>query len=475
MTSINVRRSGLVSFAVRLSSTITGLVFVVLVTSNLSTADFGLWQLISKTVGYVIFPVVILTFWTTRYRARGTKLGKTVFVASLLFSVVLTFVYLLVSLAVVGSVTPRAGPTSNLFFFLISTPQIALYLVALTLEGILWGSRPEGASVGFGVFEISKVFLGWFTVGVLRLSLTGAILTIILAQVCQIITVLVLTRGEYSDKVSFSMISTMLKTGWVAVLNNLQPLVVTFDFLIVAIISGSTIPLAFYGAAYTLAGVITYSGFLSTGLYAGILSGRDPNTHTAQVLELQYLFIFPMVIGEIILARPLLNLLNPSYTSGVPILIILSIGAALLSIGQTFDSVILGTDTTDAQKESNFSIFLKSKMFLLSKINLGISIGYLASVALISEFVAPGRAQGFGLSWFTLLGVGWAAAYLGMGVFGISLKVGYVRKVARITMPPQTLLALFVGSIAFVAVLYPVSRIIIPKGGELLQAGYLLL
>ena len=148
-------------------------------------------------------------------------------------------------------------------------------------------------------------------------------------------------------------------------------------------ISGWTNPPAIYGVAYTVAIIITYSGWIAFSLYASLLAGKDPLHATRQVLELQYLFLFPMTAGAILLSPYLVRLFNPIYASAYPILIVLAFSSALASISMTFDNVISGTDTIDADKDANFSAYLQSKIFLVSKINIGLAIGYVCSIAVI--------------------------------------------------------------------------------------------
>ena len=472
---IKVRRAGLVSFGVKIGSTLTGLIFVVVVTRNLSILEFGLWQLISRTVAYSVFAANILYFWTLRYRARGVTLGKTVLVGSFIFAAVLTLVYLITSLLVANSVGQASPSTTNLYFFLVSTPAVPLYIIVGTLEYILWGFRPEVASYGFGIFEIAKVIIGGVLVAVFRLSLTGAILGVIGAQVVQLVVTVVLTRREYFDKVSFVMLGTMLKTGWLALLNSLYPLVMNFDFLVVGLLTGSANPLAIYGAAVTIATVLTYSSVIASGLYASILGGKDPRQSTNQVLELQYLFTLPMLAGVIILSHDLLSLLKPVYTQAVPILIVLAFGAALFSFSLSFDTIVTGTDTTDASREADFALYSKSKMFLISKINIVLAAGYLAVVTITASIFKNGSGSFLGIQGYGFLFLGWSIAYFSMGLLAVVFKLNYVRKITTLLIPMRTASALSVGTVAFTVVLYLLSIIIHPSGGVLLQAGRILL
>ncbi|MGA2876012.1 MAG: hypothetical protein ABSE82_10810 [Nitrososphaerales archaeon] len=473
MSDIRVRRSGLITFAIRLGSTLTGLAFIVLVTSNLSQSDFGLWQLISRVIGYVIFVTNILNFWTLRYRARGATIGKTVLFGSANFSLVLSVAYIFLSFGVAGSVSGGFG--SNIYYFLISTPQVPLYIFSGVMESILWGSAPARASFGFGVFEISKVIIGGVAVAIFHLSLTGAIIAIIGAQLIQIVTILIMTPNEYKDKISVPIISKMVKTGWLALMNQLYPLVVNFDFLLVAVITGSTIPLALYGAAFSYGTIVTYSGWIAYGLYAGILGGVDPKKSTNQVFELQYLFMIPMVIGEIVLSYRLLHLFKAVYTEAVPILLILSIASAFCAMSQTFDNVITAIDTTDATENTAFSFYMKSKLFLIAKINLILSVAYLASVSISSEILNSGPATILGFQRYTFIGIIWAVAALGMWAIGFAVKLKYVRKITHLSIPRRTGIAYLLGAVGYTVALYLMSQIIGIQGGEVIQALKILL
>ncbi|MDA4111214.1 MAG: hypothetical protein OK439_01645 [Thaumarchaeota archaeon] len=471
---IRVRRSGLITFAIKLASTLTGFAFIVLVTSNLSQSDFGLWQLISRLIGYVIFPANLLAFWTTRYRARGIILGKSVLVAATIFSAALLVCYLILSYFVSGSLTTQAGTESNFYYFLISTPQVPLYIFAGVIEAILWGSVPERASFGFGIFEIAKVIIGAVTVAVFHLSLTGAIIAIMGAQMVQIITTLIMTPSEYGDHFSFAIISKMVRTGWVALLSQLQPLVNNFDFLIVAIITGSTIPLALFGAAFTYGAIVSYSNWIAFGLYAGILAGVDPKKSANQVLELQYLFTIPLVIGEILLAFPLLHLFKADYTQAVPILIILAVAYALNSFSLTFDNIISGTDITDVSNRVDFSLYLKSKIFQVARINIVITAAYLVILSISTLIISSGPVIIFGYQKYTFIGIIWAIAALGMWSAGVALKLPYVTKITKLRIPARNAVALLAGTVGFTFVLFLLTKLVTIHGGEVMQAIYII-
>ena len=71
MTGIRVTYSGLISFAVSLLSILTGVIFTLVVTRQLTQDEFGAWGLIGTMTGYVLIFGPITTYWVTREIARG--------------------------------------------------------------------------------------------------------------------------------------------------------------------------------------------------------------------------------------------------------------------------------------------------------------------------------------------------------------------------------------------------------------------
>ena len=86
MTNIRVTYSGLISLAVRMSSIITGLMFTLIVTRQLTPNEFGTWGLINGIFIYALAVHPVISYWATREIARGDDSGRSVFVFSNIFS-----------------------------------------------------------------------------------------------------------------------------------------------------------------------------------------------------------------------------------------------------------------------------------------------------------------------------------------------------------------------------------------------------
>ena len=477
MSRVRVRRSGLVSFAVKLGSLLTGLIFTVMVTTHLTTPEFGLWSLIGKTLGYTLLPTSILIFWATRYRARGLLVGKTIALGAAIFSVFLSLAFLAISIPIASTIDGQVSGSSNLFFFLLSSPQIALYTFAGSFEALLWATSPEKNSIGFASFEIAKVVIGFYTIDILRLSLTGSILTVVFAQAFQFMFTLFLTRNEYKDKLSFETLVKIVKTGWLAILNNLHNLIRSFDFLIIVALTGSANLLAYFAAALVISTVTGYSSYLGQGLYPSVLGGADAKTVMRQVLELQLLFLFPMVLGGILLRIQLLDLLKNVYGAASGILVILVLGSGFDSLQTQFESTISASDTTDSASNVTFTIYRQSKLFLLARVNLSLAGVYLGSLAVLGVIFGPqilsnpNLSNPNSLALLLKVGVLWASIYAAISFAALVLKISYSRKIAAFSLDHEMILALLVGSAVFGVLMYFIVRYYpFSQNGEVIQA-----
>ena len=87
MNNIRVTYAGLISLLIGFSSIVTGTIFTLIVTRQLTQDEFGTWGLIGSLVGYVLVTEPIISYWSTREIARGKKSGKTGIISTGFFSV----------------------------------------------------------------------------------------------------------------------------------------------------------------------------------------------------------------------------------------------------------------------------------------------------------------------------------------------------------------------------------------------------
>ena len=148
MSNIRVTYSGLISFMIGLLSIITGLVFTIIVTRQLSPEQLGSWTLIGGLIVYVMVIEPMISYWATRETARDVKSGKTALVSSTIFSTIAITIYLIIALVVSEN---SQVSRETLFFAAILIPVTFINRI---LSAINYGWKPHVERYGFLASEI---------------------------------------------------------------------------------------------------------------------------------------------------------------------------------------------------------------------------------------------------------------------------------------------------------------------------------
>ena len=238
MSNVRVTYSGLISFLVSVVGLITGTIFVVIVTRQLSPEDFGLWTLIGSLVSYVTIVNPIVTYWTTRQIARGEEVGKTALSTNTLFSIGGLLVYSIIAVAV--SFTLEV----DLFVLLLAAGLIPTIFLENILNSIALGYKPQSVSYGIVVFESAKIPLGFTLVVFMELGIIGAIITSIVASLLKIIILVILTREKLIGKIKRDVIKFWLRLSWLTLYMSVFGFIRRLDVLLVSFITGSLVGLS---------------------------------------------------------------------------------------------------------------------------------------------------------------------------------------------------------------------------------------
>lgn len=378
--AVRLRYTGLVAFLTRVGSLFTGLAFIVLVTRNLSVLEFGLWQYISILCGYLLFPNMLINYWSTRFTARGYNVGKTHVCLSASFSSAAILAFLAIS--VWGS---KDMTTDVSVFFLASLTIPFLYL-SQALEALAYGHRPELPQYGFVVFEVSKITLGIVFVLLLRMGFYGVLISVILAYAVQAAFLAIMQSSFLKGSLDWSIALQWIKSSWLPAYGMLPGTLSSFDALLVTILSGSTEPIAYWKAAQVIFGMVGYSAYLASALYPKLLSGggsKDVET----VLKLVLMFAVPMAIGAFILARPLLSILRAEYAVASDVVKVGVLFALISVVANVFSGAITGLESVDKEGQLSFRRLLKSRLFLVPSISMVASSAYLVSLFIITQFI----------------------------------------------------------------------------------------
>lgn len=441
---IRLRYTGLVAFASRVFSILTGLAFVTIVTRNLPLTGFGVWQYISLLISYVIFPSSILNYWVTRDVARGFKVAKINLTMNLAFS--------LLGFVIFFPISPYVAKTVNAdpAYFMIGSLMIPTMYMVSSLEAIAAGCIPHITSYGFVAFEITKVIFGFITILYMKLGLYGAIITILVAYLTQTIFLFVNLRSYIGEgSVNWNAAKKWLRMGWIPLYSSLGGVLAGLDVFIITLLTFSSEPLAFLRASGFISMVISYSGVLASALYPRLLAGgseKDVETSFKLVL----MFAVPSAVGAILLAEPLLHIFNPEYVVAATILRVSTLNIFLGCIGTILNSVVIGTEKVDVE-DASFGKLIRSRLFLLPSlyyiyVSIYLPIVYVVTALIINLRIEP-----------VYLNVGVAINLVGLLVSASILAYTYriAKRTLPFKLPVKSLTKYVLASIAMVSIIIP--------------------
>ncbi|MEM3151704.1 MAG: hypothetical protein QXK15_03970, partial [Candidatus Bathyarchaeia archaeon] len=172
---IRIKHSGLIVFSSKIFSVLTGLIFTVVVTRNLSVNDFGIWQYLSLILSYAVFPATLIPYWATRFYARGAHVAKTTILSNMILSTPSFLIFLI--LAPLTSTVINV----NLSLFHLISFQIFLVYLSTSLEALALAKQPHLIGYETISFEVTKIVLALLLFLTLNLKLENLIIIVILA------------------------------------------------------------------------------------------------------------------------------------------------------------------------------------------------------------------------------------------------------------------------------------------------------
>jgi len=380
VSNIRLKYSGFVNFASRMISVATGLLFTMLVTRRLSEESFGTWQFYSSLLSYFTIPSSIANYWLTREIGRGKPVAKSGVFFNSMVSLLSATLFIYLSSAFAASVSIDL-PTIFAFVLWI----IATYHTS-SLESVCYGAEPHIVGYGTIVFEGFKVAIGAILVGYFRLALFGAVLSVDLALVTQALYYSIRLSKHFGGSFLLKEVGRWFRTGWIPLTSIAPGLVFSQDALVLTLLTGSLLPVAYIRAANIFAGVLLFAGSLSAGLYPKLLSGGT-GKDVEESLELVLLFLIPMVLGQLILAEPLLYLLREEYAPIHNVLRLMSICSMILVMKSVFSTIILGVEKADVYENATWRSLAKSYLLKIPLTDLAGAIVYVTMVSMTTKIL----------------------------------------------------------------------------------------
>ncbi|MBS7655907.1 hypothetical protein KEJ50_05340 [Candidatus Bathyarchaeota archaeon] len=368
---IRIKYSGLIVFSSKIFSVFTGLIFVALVTRNLSVNEFGIWQYLTLILSYVVFPSALIPYWVTRFYARGSPVAKASIISNMIVSLPF-FTIFLISAPLASTIIK-----TNLSLFYLISIQIFLVYLSTSLEALALAKKPHLLGYETIAFESAKIALALILFTILKLGLKGAIATIILAYLTQCLTLTFFLRRELIKEKGFDwrILRKWFSNIWLPLFNAFPTFIGSLDLFVLAALTKSAFSLAFYKVASSVATVISYSSTTTIALYPNLLKGGEKKD-VEETLKFFLMFAVPMSFGAIFLAKPILHIFKPEYEAAALLLIFMAPQYFLKSLTHIFGNVIIGVERVD-EKEASLKDILKSRLFkwpLLNYFRNGVAI-----------------------------------------------------------------------------------------------------
>ena len=373
MTGIRVTYSGLVSFGTGIVSVLTGLIFTLIVTRELSQEEFGTWGLIGSLTTYVFIIEPIVSYWTIREIARGNESGRTSLISNTMFS----FGAIPIYIVIVVFFGTQGGVNQEILFF--AALLIPVRFIRHTFAAINLGYRPQTIAYSLLVFELVKIGLAFLLIYFMELGLEGVILTIFFATIAGIIFSLIRTLDKIKEKFNVKYLKKWLKLFWIPMYPRFADIVLYSDVVVFTIIVGSVANIAYWASALAIAGIVLHAGKISTAVYPKLLQSRKKE-HFHENLTRVFYFVFPLSGMALAFSKPGLFALNPIYEVAVPIVVSLT----FLSISQTLSNIfarsLRGIEEVDVNEKASFKDYIKSKLFFLPTIRIAQRGAYLGTL-----------------------------------------------------------------------------------------------
>ena len=383
MSNIRVTFSGYISFLVGIGSLVTGLIFTIIITRQLSVQEYGTWGLIGTILTYVLIFRPVIGFWNTRDVARGIESGRTAFISSGVIGTALIFVYFLLV-----SIFSDVDFDENLVLF--AGILVPLEFVRVIMYTTARAYKPQIEQYGLFIFEISKIAIAAMMIWAFDLGLFGLILTVFFANALATVIVTVNIRDKLKDKFSLDILKRWVKRFWIPLIPNSSQIFNISDVAIFSLLTSSVIGLAYYFAAINIARIPNNAMKISVAVYPKILS-TEKYDFIGKNLENVFYFMFPLTALAIVFAKPALFVFNPEYVGAEMLVIILTILVVVRNVGDNFVEQLQGKEKVDKADNATVKEFISSKLFTLPVLRIIQRAGYIVILFFVLKFIILGN------------------------------------------------------------------------------------
>ena len=444
-TNYGLRSTGLLVFAGRIISALTGLLFTVMVARWLDPASFGTWEVIVTLVTFSAYPVGLVAFWATRDIARGRMVGRTALLAGALLSslgLVLYFGFTFVTYSrIAASVLP----------FLLGALLVPLSYWSAAANAIVTGYRPGAYGYSLVISELAKLGVAYESLYVHRLGIEGVILALMAAYLVQSVVSTYFVRLTTAEKFDFAQTKRWSRLAWLPLVNYLPTVLAVADTYVAAVGFGTAL-VGYYQLVFIVANVVGYSSALAFSLYPMLLRGGDERLPAVSI-EFSLLFAIPMAAGCAVLAGPILYLFGAKWLPGTAGLEILAVMFVFTTISGIIDQTLLGTEKVDVGEKPSFWALIRSNLLYVPVMNILLGAAYVTSLYFALSYSV---SHGFSTSSTVAL---WGSVQFAATVVFMLVKARRARRYAKL-MPSLSVLYYVVAAAVMASVVYLTSGVV---------------
>lgn len=369
---LRLQYSGYVIFVIQIFSVVTGLIFTLLLTRNMSSDQYGLWTNIFDYTAYFTLFAGLVPFWATRFVARGKPATiKTSTLAQLMLGLIsmaiyFPLIYVIYSFVIEPTFKMHVTLAGKDFLpiFLIAGLYILTYYMITTFEAVLQPKKPQTLGYGLLIEEIVKVGIALVLILGFKQLFLGAVLALVVSCFVQIGYYTWLLWDDFKQKADWGYLKEWLKGSTALAYNAVGNQAMSFVFIMLFFYGGPTTR-AYYQAATSFTVIIGYSISLSIALYPKLLARGCSSEQIGTSFRTVMMLGIPLTAITMAMSYSFLTVLNKVYGVAWPVLIGLSVYTLLGLITSFYSNCLMGIEAFDYEGKISLRHLFRSKIFKL--------------------------------------------------------------------------------------------------------------
>jgi O-antigen/teichoic acid export membrane protein len=376
-SKVRLRFASLVMYLLSTGGALFSLYFVTLLTRSVGVVEYGVWVMITKYANYFIIPSVIYSYWLPRNVSRGENTSRTGLYSSIIMGITAIPFYLFLVQIISREFEQPLLP------LIISTGFVFLDYIGNSLNSISGGHSPQIIGYASFAFKAGQAISGWLFVGLLALGLTGGVIAALIGRLMMICVYLILNHKLLKQsRFEFAILVSWLKTSWLPLFGSIAGILYTFDVLVVRVLCGSEVPIAFYGVVTSVLNVVLFASVVNYSMYPKILSKGNLDD-LREAIWLTLFLTIPVICLIMFYAQPLCAIFGLKYVSVALPLRLFTVASLIQLLSSLAATSYVGLEKAD-EKTLLSRKLLRSAMFKSTVVSFFVNIIYIVLLATVS-------------------------------------------------------------------------------------------